>query len=166
MSWVWGLFITNPPLLSKATPGSEYRYTPIPNARTASSFLGQDTKRKSPASIDQLSYGFTVKSQVVSLTCVPRLKPWPVIWLLVNFVTILPLQCLRFPPVQGDSDPRSVAIISPSWTELLRQEVERFDELSQVIKRHLLAAPETRSVWWRRLSQDKTCFYFQIYLPG
>jgi len=42
---------------------------------------------------------------------------------------ILLLQGLRFPPAQGDSDPRSVAIISSSWTELFGQEVEGFDEL-------------------------------------
>lgn len=53
------------------------------------------------------------------LTCVPLLKPWPAIWLCVIFAMILRL--LRFPPVQGDSDPRNVAIISFSWTVLSRK---------------------------------------------
>lgn len=34
-----------------------------------------DSKRKSLVSVDQLSSGFTVKTNVVSPTCVPRLKP-------------------------------------------------------------------------------------------
>lgn len=102
-----------------------------------------DSKRKSLVSVDQLSGVFTVETCIVSLTCVPRLKPWPVILLAVNFVMILLLQFLRFPPVQGDSDPRSVAIISSSWTELFGQEVEGFDELLEAIKRHLLAEKHT-----------------------
>lgn len=47
------------------------------------------SKRKSLVSVDQLSSGLTVKTNVVSPTCVPRLKPWPVILVAVNFVMIL-----------------------------------------------------------------------------
>lgn len=97
------------------------------------------SKRKSPVSADQLSDVLTVERRIVYLTCVPLLKPWPVILLAANFVTMLPFKFLRFPLVQGTLDPRSVAIISSSWTELLGQEVEGFDELLLVIKRHLLA---------------------------
>lgn len=112
-------------------------------SRTSVFVFRLDSKRKSPVSVDQHSDVSTAETCIVCLTCVPRLKPWPVILLAVNFVTILLVQFLRFPPVQGDSDPKSVAIISSSWTELFGQEVQSFDELLEVIKRHLLAEMRT-----------------------
>ncbi len=119
-----------------------------------------DSKRDSLVSVDQNSDAFAAEKCFVSLTCVPRLKPWPVILLAVNFVTILLLQFLRFPPALGGSDPRSVAIISSSWTELLGQEVEGFNEFFEVFKRHLLAETNTlqQSSIFRRCYPVKSFF--------
>lgn len=103
----------------------------------------QGSKRKSPASVDRHSDTWTTDAWLRPLTCVPRLKPWPVILLPVNLATMLLQQFLRFPPVWGESDPRSVAIISSSWSEPFKQEVEAFQEILEAIKRHLLA--ETNS---------------------
>lgn len=65
------------------------------------------------------------KTTVFPLTWVPRLKPLPVILTSANFATMLPLPFLCFRPAWcWDSEPRSVAIISPSWTESPEQEVK------------------------------------------
>lgn len=126
--------------------------------RTASSFSGW-IPSASPRSLSRNFRLFLPSENESPLTCVPRLKPRPVILLPANFVAMLLLQFLRFPLKQGDSDPgRVVAIISSSWPEMFRQEVNGFDGLLNVSKRHLLA--EKRSLQQLVVDELYVIIYF------